>query len=108
MLVLTSDNPRDEAPEAILAQLRVGLSRIPHRVEPDRARAIAGALEAAEPADVVLIAGKGHEQYQEIARARHPFSDVEQADLALQARSTGQAAAGARMPHGTTAGGADV
>ena len=108
LLVLTSDNPRDEAPEAILAQLRAGLSRIPHRVEPDRARAIAGALEAAEPADVVLIAGKGHEQYQEIARARHPFSDVEQADLALQARSTGQAAAGAGMPHGTTAGGADV
>ena len=86
-LVLTSDNPRNEAPDAILAQLRDGLSAAPHLVQSDRAQAIDAALQAADAADVVLIAGKGHESYQEIAGRRLPFSDVEQARLALAARA---------------------
>lgn len=87
LLVLTSDNPRNEAPDAILAQLRDGLSAAPHLVQSDRALAIDAALQAADAADVVLIAGKGHESYQEIAGRRLPFSDVEQARLALAARA---------------------
>ncbi|NLD53635.1 MAG: UDP-N-acetylmuramoyl-L-alanyl-D-glutamate--2,6-diaminopimelate ligase [Burkholderiaceae bacterium] len=88
-IVLTSDNPRGEAPEAIIAQLRAGLSRAPWREQPDRAQAIAAALQAAAPADVVLIAGKGHEPYQEIRGRRLPFSDVDQARLALRLRAEG-------------------
>lgn len=87
VLVLTSDNPRNEAPEAIIAQLRGGLSRAPHLVEVDRGRAIAAALQAAAPPDVVLIAGKGHEAYQEIGGERLAFSDIEQARLAVQRRA---------------------
>ena len=56
------------------------------RVEPDRAAAIALALNEADPADVVLIAGKGHEDYQEVAGVRRPFSDMAQARAVLQAR----------------------
>ncbi|MEO6268995.1 MAG: UDP-N-acetylmuramoyl-L-alanyl-D-glutamate--2,6-diaminopimelate ligase, partial [Lautropia sp.] len=85
LLVLTSDNPRNEAPDAILAQLREGLSAAPRLVQSDRALAIDAALQAADAADVVLIAGKGHESYQEIGGRRLPFSDVEQARLALAA-----------------------
>jgi murE/murF fusion protein len=87
LLVLTSDNPRSESPSAIIAQLRAGLRRAPHRVEEDRALAIAQTVQAADPADVVLIAGKGHEAYQEIGQERLPFSDLDQARLALQART---------------------
>jgi len=100
-LVLTSDNPRNENPAAIIAQLRAGLGRTPHLVEADRALAIAAALRTADPADVVLIAGKGHETYQEIGGARHPFSDVEHARRALAARDAGS-------PGGTVADGQDV
>ena len=53
-------------------------------IEPDRRRAIATALRSARRSDVVLIAGKGHEPYQEIRGVRHPFSDVQAARLALQ------------------------
>jgi UDP-N-acetylmuramyl-tripeptide synthetase len=94
VLVLTSDNPRQEDPAAIIAQLRAGLDREPHLVEPDRARAIAAALHAADAADVVLIAGKGHESYQEVGERREPFSDVEHAATALAARAAaGESAA---------------
>ncbi len=54
-------------------------------VEPDRARAIAQAVAQAGPRDVLLLAGKGHEDYQEIAAVKLPFSDLEQGRLALQA-----------------------
>ena len=74
-IVLTSDNPRGENPLAIIDAIRSGVS-IAHEVEPDRARAIAAAIRGAQPCDVVLIAGKGHETYQEIAGRRLPFSDV--------------------------------
>jgi UDP-N-acetylmuramoyl-L-alanyl-D-glutamate--2,6-diaminopimelate ligase len=91
-VLLTSDNPRSESPEAILAQMALGLSQaqaVP--LEPDRARAIALAIEQAQPQDVVLIAGKGHEAYQEIAGVRHPFSDEAVARAALQARHAAKA-----------------
>ena len=101
VLVLTSDNPRNENPAAIIAQLRAGLSRTPHLVEPDRGLAIATALQSAESADVVLIAGKGHETYQEIGGERHAFSDAEHARRALDARAAGS-------PGSTDADDADV
>ncbi len=89
-VVLTSDNPRDESPLAILAQVRAGLSFVaPVEVIDDRAAAVVHALHVADAADVVLIAGKGHEDYQEVAGRRLPFSDVEVAGAALAARAGG-------------------
>lgn len=75
-VVITSDNPRSEQPDAITAQIAAG-ARPPFAVEPDRARAIAMAIAGARAGDVVLIAGKGHERYQEIAGVKYPFSDVD-------------------------------
>ncbi len=83
-VLLTSDNPRSEDPMAIVRDIRQGLTEPSSAVEiqVDRASAIAQAMQAALPQDVVLIAGKGHETYQEVAGERHPFSDVEQVRLA--------------------------
>ena len=87
-VVLTSDNPRSEDPLTILAQIRQGLlPGASAEVEPDRARAIASVLGRAAAQDVVLIAGKGHEDYQEVAGVHRPFSDMAQARAALQART---------------------
>ena len=83
-VLVTSDNPRDERPEAIIADILGGMRTRP-AVEIDRARAIARAVREAAPRDVILLAGKGHETYQEIAGARQPFADLEQAKLALAA-----------------------
>jgi len=98
-VVLTSDNPRREDPQRILAQMQAGL-RQPQRawVEPDRARAIAHAVQTAAPADVVLIAGKGHEDYQEIEGVRRPFRDHDHALAALQARTPQAPVTEAGMP----------
>lgn len=86
-VVATSDNPRSEDPAHILHQILQGtIAGETVRVEPDRAAAIALALNEADPADVVLIAGKGHEDYQEVAGVRRPFSDMAQARAVLQAR----------------------
>lgn len=86
-VVVTSDNPRSEKPDAIIAQVLRGFSR-PEvaQVQPDRAAAIADALAQAAPQDVVLIAGKGHEAWQEIAGQRIPFSDKSHALDALAKR----------------------
>lgn len=83
-VLLTSDNPRTEAPEAIIAEIAEGMLHA--EIEMDRAAAIARAVQEAAVADVILLAGKGHENYQEIAGVRQPFSDTEQARLALLAR----------------------
>ena len=83
-VILTNDNPRSEDPQAILRAIASGLAASAHTIEPDRARAIARALSEAAPVDVVLIAGKGHERWQEFAHERLPFDDVAQARLALQ------------------------
>ncbi len=75
-LWLTSDNPRTEEPSAILAEVRAGVpAGVPCQVEVDRRKAIAAAVAACEPGDWLLIAGKGHEDYQEIHHVKHPFSD---------------------------------
>jgi UDP-N-acetylmuramyl tripeptide synthase len=84
--VLTSDNPRSEKAGEIMAQILAGMPASAAALQqPDRALAIAAALQQARPQDVVLIAGKGHESYQEIQGVRQPFSDREQAELALVA-----------------------
>jgi UDP-N-acetylmuramyl-tripeptide synthetase len=86
-IVLTSDNPRSESPTAIIEAIASGMSRAADRVEPDRARAIRYALAQAAPADVVLVAGKGHECWQEFADHRIEFSDVREARAALAQRA---------------------
>jgi len=79
---VTSDNPRGEGPRRIIEEITAGMGAN-HRVVEDRASAIYEALAFAAPGDVVLIAGKGHETYQEIQGRRLPFSDVEAARTAL-------------------------
>ncbi|RZM01715.1 MAG: UDP-N-acetylmuramoyl-L-alanyl-D-glutamate--2,6-diaminopimelate ligase [Variovorax sp.] len=89
-VVLTSDNPRGEKPAAILGQILLGLARPEAAwVEPDRAAAIARTLAEAAPRDVVLVAGKGHEAWQEIAGTHIAFSDRAHA---LEAFARGSAA----------------
>ncbi len=90
-VVLTSDNPRNEAPDTILAQILAGVNVIGGGhddvdVIEDRAQAIAHAVRHAEPGDVVLLAGKGHEDYQDIAGVKRPFSDLVQARAMLALR----------------------
>jgi len=85
-IVVTSDNPRDEPPAAIVAQVAGGVGRADALVIVDRREAIARAVADADARDVVLIAGKGHEDYQEIAGVRHPFSDAAEAGAALERR----------------------
>ncbi|MGB3616815.1 MAG: UDP-N-acetylmuramoyl-L-alanyl-D-glutamate--2,6-diaminopimelate ligase [Catalinimonas sp.] len=77
-VLLTSDNPRDEAPEAIIADMQAGVGPSEARkvrVIVDRRAAIEAAAAEAEPGDIVLVAGKGHETYQEVRGVRHPFDD---------------------------------
>ncbi|GHS90686.1 UDP-N-acetylmuramoyl-L-alanyl-D-glutamate--2,6-diaminopimelate ligase [Planctomycetales bacterium] len=77
-IVVTSDNPRGENPQAIIDEIAAGFSReVQPVLEPDRAAALALAMQAAQPADVVLAAGKGHENYQILADRRVRFSDRE-------------------------------
>ncbi len=86
-VVITSDNPRSEDPLRIIEAIAAGAGPAAELVI-DRAQAIARAIGEAEPDDVVLIAGKGHEPYQEILGQRLPFSDLEQARLALRGWQT--------------------
>ena len=86
--VITSDNPRSEDPHAIIADIVAG-AHPNHEIEADRSRAIFRALQLAGPLDAVLIAGKGHETYQEIGMQRLPFDDVEVARAALARLSEG-------------------
>jgi UDP-N-acetylmuramoyl-L-alanyl-D-glutamate--2,6-diaminopimelate ligase len=86
-LVLTSDNPRQESPALILAQIGAGISASSGvAVIEDRRVAIRHAIGSAANADVILIAGKGHEDYQDIAGVKRPFSDLVEAAQALQLR----------------------
>jgi UDP-N-acetylmuramoyl-L-alanyl-D-glutamate--2,6-diaminopimelate ligase len=86
-VVLTSDNPRSEDPLAIINDALVGLQRTgaKYTVEADRHKAIALAIAAARPGDIVLLAGKGHEKTQVTREGSHPFDDVEVAREALRA-----------------------
>ena len=84
-VIVTSDNPRGEDPMDILRDIESGCSGS-YALEPDRASAISAALSSARSGDCVLIAGKGHEQYQLVEGEKLPFSDVAQARLALARR----------------------
>jgi UDP-N-acetylmuramoyl-L-alanyl-D-glutamate--2,6-diaminopimelate ligase len=83
--VVTSDNPRREDPETIITQILAGMT-VPPVVIEDRATAIAFAVSHAQDDDLILIAGKGHEQYQQIGSERRPFSDYAIAFANLSAR----------------------
>ncbi|HEX5352634.1 MAG TPA: UDP-N-acetylmuramoyl-L-alanyl-D-glutamate--2,6-diaminopimelate ligase [Rhodanobacteraceae bacterium] len=88
VVVVTDDNPRGEDGDAIVAQIIAGMQAPEHvAVERDRARAIDLAIAQAQPGDVVLIAGKGHETYQEVAGSRRPFDDLSVARATLEAHA---------------------
>ena len=79
-IILTSDNPRSENPEDILNQMQAGISPVEMKKTlriSDRKEAIRTAVAFAKEGDIILIAGKGHEKYQEIAGVKHPFDDFE-------------------------------
>lgn len=87
--IVTSDNPRTEDPMAIVNDILEGMGGAEYIVEPDRKAAIETAVRVARPGDVVLIAGKGHEDYQEIGGVRHRFSDREVLMEAISGSKTG-------------------
>jgi UDP-N-acetylmuramyl-tripeptide synthetase len=96
-VVVTSDNPRSENPQAIIDQILTGfLHGDAVQVQVDRAQAIALAVGQAQASDVILIAGKGHETYQETAGIKLPFSDKSQAEAALDRGANRQPAQGGR------------
>ncbi len=108
VVFVTSDNPRNEDPQAIIAQVLAGMAGVGPQglapgvhVQADRAHAILQSVWAAQPRDVVLLAGKGHETSQEIDGIRYPFADAEWARLAL----TLPGAAGVSIDSRTVAGG---
>jgi UDP-N-acetylmuramoyl-L-alanyl-D-glutamate--2,6-diaminopimelate ligase len=82
--IITSDNPRKENPETIIAEVEKGFRSDRYEKIPDRAEAIAHAIALAQPHDIVLIAGKGHEAYQEFADHTVPFDDVQIARRAVE------------------------
>ena len=83
--IVTSDNPRSEDPQRIIAEIVGGMTANNREVIVERATAIERAIGLARQCDIVLLAGKGHEDYQEINGVKHPFSDVAVAERALQA-----------------------
>ena len=84
-VMLTNDNPRSEDPATILQHIQQGIpSETVYQVQPNRAQAIQQVIEQAQAQDVILLAGKGHETYQEIAGVRSPFMDSEHAQQALK------------------------
>ena len=86
-VVLTADNPRTEDPNVILQDMQVGMTTEQYqrtRIEPARQHAIEYAVNHAKPDDIVVIAGKGHENYQEINGVRHNFDDSVVLQQALQ------------------------
>lgn len=86
-LVICDDNPRNEDGDEIVNHILSGIEELSKvTIERDRAKAIAGTIAAAKPGDVVLVAGKGHETYQDIAGEKALFSDVSHVRLALQGR----------------------
>jgi UDP-N-acetylmuramoyl-L-alanyl-D-glutamate--2,6-diaminopimelate ligase len=91
-VLVTSDNPRSEEPRAIIEQIVAGMDQqhpaSTHQAIEDRAAAILSAVKHAARPDVILLAGKGHEPYQEIKGRKIPFSDADHAALALSARLT--------------------
>ena len=83
-VMVTSDNPRSESPEKIMAEILSGFENSSlAQVNADRATAILQTIRQAKPQDIVLVAGKGHEETQEIAGKKHPFSDQMHLKLAM-------------------------
>ena len=79
-VILTSDNPRDEEPMDIIRDMQIGIMPTELKktlVIADREEAIKTAIMMAKPKDIILVAGKGHENYQEIKGVKHPFDDKE-------------------------------
>lgn len=94
LAIVTSDNPRSEDPEAIIASVLSGMSDAePVHVEADRRRAIDVAIDSAEDGDVVLVLGRGHEPYQQIGQERIPFDDREVARASLSRRRSTESGA---------------
>lgn len=92
VVYLTSDNPRTEDPASIITQVVGGMrDASAARIEPDRAAAIRAAVEESDAGDVVVVAGKGHEDYQVVGLATRPFSDREIVVAALQSAAAGTA-----------------
>jgi UDP-N-acetylmuramyl-tripeptide synthetase len=81
--IITTDNPRSEKPEDIIQDIVAGANGT-YSIEPDRTKAIALAITSANAGDVVLIAGKGHEDYQEVMGVKHHFSDAEVVEQVLK------------------------
>ena len=83
-VILTSDNPRSEDPEQILANIKQGMTNPTHtQIQADRRQAIALAISQARSGDVVLVAGKGHETWQQIGNDRFPYSDIDEVESQL-------------------------
>jgi UDP-N-acetylmuramoyl-L-alanyl-D-glutamate--2,6-diaminopimelate ligase len=91
LTIITSDNPRTEDPQRIIGDIEAGMGTAPYRAISDRQQGIYEALNEARPGDIVVIAGKGHEDYQIIGETKHRFSDVEVAREALSAWRGGRA-----------------
>jgi UDP-N-acetylmuramoyl-L-alanyl-D-glutamate--2,6-diaminopimelate ligase len=86
-VILTSDNPRSEDPEAIIAEMKAGVPI--HQMKKvlsvtDRREAIRTACALAKPGDIILLAGKGHEKYQEIKGVKYPFDDKQVLEESLE------------------------
>jgi UDP-N-acetylmuramoyl-L-alanyl-D-glutamate--2,6-diaminopimelate ligase len=92
LVLITSDNPRGEDPGNIIAEIESGIRKRNYRVVQDRAEAIREAVGEARAGDTVLIAGKGHEDYQEVSGIRHHFSDRQEARRAIAERLGGTCA----------------
>jgi UDP-N-acetylmuramoyl-L-alanyl-D-glutamate--2,6-diaminopimelate ligase len=105
--ILTTDNPRFEDPQQILDDTKFGFHGTNFEVIPDRATAIKAAIDMAEAGDIVLIAGKGHEEYQDIKGVKTPFSDAYIATGAFH-RLTARDADRRRMRQGTSFGSRDA
>ena len=84
--IITSDNPRKEDPEKIINEVEKGFRSSKYEKTVDRTEAITRAINLAQPRDIVLIAGKGHENYQEFADHTIPFDDIQVARRALENR----------------------
>jgi UDP-N-acetylmuramoyl-L-alanyl-D-glutamate--2,6-diaminopimelate ligase len=82
--IVTSDNPRSEDPQHIITEMLGGMTANNHEIVVERNSAIGRAISMAQACDTVLVAGKGHEDYQEIKGVKHPFSDMQIARQALR------------------------
>jgi len=85
VIILTNDNPRGEVPENIIRDITEGISRS-YLCEPDRAKAIKDAIRAAKNEDVILVAGKGREMFQQIGCEKIPYQDLDSIRAALETR----------------------